>query len=134
MIDFTTPCYPDIFSMDQNTRDAGEIIRKKIQDLYKEYLGLAKYDSHAITQSKKTELIRRENICTKMDNYKNPKNYGIICAAESRKMYTRTPSEEVAVAKKSYQDLYDAYHAWSNSAWRATPYKANASLLETAII
>lgn len=103
-IDFTTPCAPNIHAMPKHIRDAGAKIRREIQQLY--------------------DLIEYETRCDYVTQHVRPARY-----AELGKKRPHVTPSRAEVAQKRHDDLYQAYHAWANTASAVRPYRADWRLL-----
>ena len=98
--------------MPKDVRDAGAKIRREIQRRY----GLIDYESRCgdITQNVRPRRAYRFNMTCRGDPIVYP--------------------DRAAAAFAEYDALTEAYHAWSQTAQRSYPYKADPALLQSVFL
>lgn len=103
-VDFEVPCVPDLHAMPKDVQAAGAKIRREIQRRYRKISYEAGCDH--ITQD--IRPARR--------------------AVQGKPPASITPPRGER-AQAAYDALVEAYHAWSNTASRGTPYRPDPDLL-----
>lgn len=107
-IDFAIPCHPDIHAMPEGVQAAGAAIRREVQYLY----------GQACEMYRSADGYQRAYQRSRRDAFQ---------AVGDRK------ATEAEAVWADYEALFQAYHAWSNTAWSATPFRADPALLATVL-